>query len=248
MWTALGLVLALIGVGAAMINVPGPGHWEFRISRLCFIGAAVLFLGKVAVWGMEDISLQRMGIVAIAGAAIVVGLALSPHWVKTKQDAVIGRPERVDTVSTNTQSEIDIRFNSNAPYEVSEISHGHVLSTVRIGLKASGQSFSNCKIYIEKIAPAPPIVGGLPIILHGSDFVLRHDDPEKFVDIASRWDHADKFRFNSPSGFWAESLNYIDDSIERAISIKITCIKTDGSELQKPHYLTFQPMHQRNFI
>jgi len=40
--------------------------------------------------------------------------------------------------------------------------------------------------------------GGLPILLDGGGFTLRHDDPEKLIDIAAHWDHVDNFRFNSP--------------------------------------------------
>jgi hypothetical protein len=71
-WTLLGLVLALCGGAAAMVSVPGPGHWEFRISRLCFAAAALLFLVKIAVWGMDDIGYQRLAIVAFAGAVIAI--------------------------------------------------------------------------------------------------------------------------------------------------------------------------------
>src|SRR5208282_4416571 len=125
---------------------------------------------------------------------------------------------------------IEIHFEPKASYETSEITNGHILSTVRIGLKASGQSFSNCKVYIEKIAPEPPLAGGLPILLEGGGFVLRPDDPEKFIDIGSQWDNANQYRFNAPFGMFAETLNYIKDDIPHAIEIKIKAIGAETIE------------------
>jgi hypothetical protein len=86
---------------------------------------------------------------------------------------------------------------------------------------------------VEKIAPQPALPGGLPILLEGGGFTLRVDDPEKFVDIASHWDHITKWRFNSSPGWWAETMNYIDDDIERTIEIKFTATTIDGSDFQK---------------
>jgi hypothetical protein len=125
--------------------------------------------------------------------------------------------------------ELKILSKSGAPYEVTEILHGNVLSTVRIGLK-SRIPISNCKIYIETIAPQPPLYGSLPILLDGGGFIVRSDDPEKLVDVAIQWDHHDsKFRFNSPiGGMFAETLNFIDDDIPRIIEIKVV-----ATELQK---------------
>lgn len=71
---------------------------------------------------------------------------------------------QIVTIETSEQT-IDILFEPHPPYETSEISHGRGLSTVRIGLKAIGKTFANCKVYIEKIAPQPPLPGGLPIQL-----------------------------------------------------------------------------------
>jgi hypothetical protein len=50
--------------------------------------------------------------------------------------------------------QIKICFKTASPYEVSDVMHGHVLSTVRIGIKNSGGgTLSNCKIFIEKMTP-----------------------------------------------------------------------------------------------
>jgi hypothetical protein len=135
-----------------------------------------------------------------------------------------------DSLQTNNYEKIirepliDILAEKRAPYSFSDIQHGHVLSTIRIGIKNSGGgAASNCKVYIEKISPEPPLPGGLPILLDGSGFIVRHDDPEKLIDVATHWDHVDKFRFNAPyAGGFAETLAYIQDDIPRTIVIKIT--------------------------
>jgi hypothetical protein len=105
---------------------------------------------------------------------------------------------------------------------------------VKIGLKAVGQSFSNCYVSIDKIAP-PLSAGVLPIQLKGGDFMLRHDDPEHFVTIATHWSHVDQFSFNLPNrpgGFLAPSSSphNIHEGTMLTISIKITGIQNNGSE------------------
>lgn len=133
-----------------------------------------------------------------------------------------GYPEQPVRAEPSTPPQIEIRFEKRAPYEVSDIQQSRVLSTTRIGIKNSGGgALSNCRVYIEKISPEPSIVGGLPVLLNGAGFMVRHDDPEQLIDIATHWNHVQKFRFNAPGGHWAETLNYIDDSIERTIVIRI---------------------------
>lgn len=118
---------------------------------------------------------------------------------------------------------VEIAFRKTAPYEETTVSHHHVLSTVRIGLtNPGGTALSNCKVYIEAISPEPAILGGLPILLEGGGFTLRHDDSEKLIDIATHFDHVDKFQFNAPAnGTFAETLNFIDDQPSRTILVKI---------------------------
>jgi hypothetical protein len=128
-----------------------------------------------------------------------------------------------DQTPGNSQpGSIEIAFRPSAPYEETKVSHQRVLSTVRIGLANSGGApLANCKLYIDSISPEPTLPGGLPILLDGAGFTLRHDDPEKLVDIASHWDHVDKFRFNSPSHAFADPLLFIDDRLSRTFSVKI---------------------------
>jgi len=91
-WTLSGIALALIAIGPAMTSVPSPSHREFWISRICFIAASVLFLGKVVTWGAEDLTPHRIAIVAIAGAAIAIGLTFALHWVGKKEAATQSAP------------------------------------------------------------------------------------------------------------------------------------------------------------
>jgi hypothetical protein len=163
--------------------------------------AAILYSQELGAWRV----LLWIGVVVFLTSAI----ALIVHSIITHKRR---QPQAI--------VDVEVLFKSIPPYETSEISHGRILSTVRIGLKALGKPLSNCKLYIEKTAPDPGIPGGLPILLEGGDFILWPDDPEKLYDIASHWDHVAKFRFNSQGGWWAETMNYIDDAPSRGIEIK----------------------------
>lgn len=117
---------------------------------------------------------------------------------------------------------VEVRLKPGPPYEMVEVRNGRTLSSVRIGLVTTGgMSLSNCKLYVEKIAPQPPLPGGLPILLADQNFTIRHDDPERFVELAVHWDHVDKIRFSSQPGWFAETLNYIDDHVPRTIELRI---------------------------
>jgi hypothetical protein len=111
---------------------------------------------------------------------------------------------------------------------VSDIQGERVLSTVRVKNSGTGP-LSNCKVYIEKMSPIENLVNRLPMLLEGGGFTLRHDDPEKFVDIASRWNHVDKFRFTAPYGAFAETLKFIDDKLTRTIVLKVDAFECQRS-------------------
>lgn len=113
---------------------------------------------------------------------------------------------------------------------MSDIQGERVLSTVRIGIKNSGNgSLSNCKVYLEKMSPIDNLIGRLPMLLERGGFTLRHDDPEQFVDVASHWNHVGKFRFVAPHGWFAETLNYVDDGIRRTIVLRVDAIEGQRS-------------------
>jgi hypothetical protein len=188
--------------------------FDIKTAIFSLFGAVVtLLLAIFSGWSWIAIWLS-----ALAAGALISLIGICVKWIFFHRDADYA-----------PRDELEIYFRQGQPYEVIEILHGHVLSTVRIGLK-SRIPISNCKIYIEKIAPEPPLYGSLPILLDGGGFVVRSDDPEKLVDIATQWDHhGSKFRFNSPiTGMFAETLGFIDDDIPRTIEIKII-----STELQK---------------
>ncbi|MGH6671469.1 MAG: hypothetical protein ACRECV_05770, partial [Xanthobacteraceae bacterium] len=138
-----------------------------------------------------------------------------------------GDPIQIDA----SEQTIDILFEPR--YQTSEISHGHGLSTVRIGLKAQGKTFSNCRVYIEKIAPEPPLPGGAPpLLLQGNAPMLRPDDPETIIDVAYKWHHVGKYRFSTPLPPMDSHLLDIDDDPPRLIEIKVAA-RSDTDEFQK---------------
>lgn len=167
-------------------------------------------------------------LIAIAAAGIIVPVI----YIVWHKASIKKRRSNVAVPAFDASlPQIEIRHQPVAPYEVSEIQHHHVLSTVRIGLTNPGsRTLSNCKVYVEKIVPEPPLPGGLPILLDGANFTLRHDDPEKFIDVATHWDHIDKFRFSAPLGsVFAEALGYIDSEKERKIMIKVVAAECQRS-------------------
>lgn len=59
------------------------------------------------------------------------------------------------------------------------------------------------------------------MLLDGTGFQLRHDDPEKLVEIASHRGN-NKFRFSTPiaSGFF-DTSQWLDDNTRRTFSIRV---------------------------
>jgi hypothetical protein len=146
-----------------------------------------------------------------------------------KPDIIIAQP------TIKLPWKIDICFNPGAPYEISEIIQGRVRSEVRIGIRNSGGSpLSNCKVYIESVSPPPAHFGLFPALLDGS-FVLRHDDPEKLIDIALYWNHLKQYRFSTPVGGFisAESLNYMNETEQRDFVVKFVATECQKSEMFK---------------
>jgi hypothetical protein len=183
------------------------------------IGIALALVGLVGGGALFVLPHPLSDIIGWSLIAIgAIGLvALGIYHVASSRFSRQNKP-----LPSTTSPKLDVRFEPWAPYQTAEISHGHTLSTVRIGLVSSdGLTITNCKVYVEKIAPELPMVGGLPILLSDQNFRIRHDDPETLVDIASHWDHMDKFRFKSPHGGFAETLNYIDDKQSRTIELRI---------------------------
>jgi hypothetical protein len=128
---------------------------------------------------------------------------------------------------------IDIHTEQTAPYQITVPQSGRVLSTVKIGIKNSGgRTVSNCKVFVEKVSAPTHMHPDAALQLDGSGFHMRHDDPEKIVEIASHWDHVDKFRFSAPvTGGFAESLQYLDDSTKRSFIVRVQALECQRSAL-----------------
>jgi hypothetical protein len=51
---------------------------------------------------------------------------------------------------------------------------------------------------------------------------LRHDDPEKLISIAGRWEHVEKFKLHTPvSGTFFDATTNIDVEPPRTIVIRV---------------------------
>lgn len=204
------------------IEMRGWGFWEWIGFTSLWIAATLLALdGGIKISSPEFRSHVPAFVEGAAWAFLPVSFVALGTVVLVIR--ALSRPRDLFAVPITKPGSIEIFFKSDAPYEVSDVQHHHVLSTVRIGLhNIGGTPLSNCKVYVEKISPEPALPGGLPILLEGGGFTLRHDDPEKLVDIASHWDHVEQYRFNAPLGVgFAETLQFIDDKLPRTIVIKI---------------------------
>jgi hypothetical protein len=128
---------------------------------------------------------------------------------------------------------IEIRTDATARYHVTDVKGGHVQSTVEVGIRnAGGKTLSNCKVYIEKISPPPDSPGGTSMLLDGTGFQLRHDDPEKFVEVAAHWDNHDKFRFSTPiGGGFFDTTQWMDDNTRRTFAIRVSATECERSAL-----------------
>ncbi|MFA8389737.1 hypothetical protein ACEPUD_06365 [Burkholderia ubonensis] len=132
-----------------------------------------------------------------------------------------------------TEPKVAIVTGEAAPYEITDVQSGQVKSVVKIGIKnAGGKTLSNCKVYIEKISPSLNSPGGDTLLLEGTGFQLRHDDPEKFVEVAARWGNHDKFRFSTPigGGFFDTTL-WMDDHTRRTFAIRVNATECERSAM-----------------
>jgi hypothetical protein len=147
--------------------------------------------------------------------------------------ANIGHGEAAKASRAALDPKIEIVTGPSTPYHVTDVHSGHVQSTVRIGIKnAGGKTFSNCKVYIEKISPPTNSPGGTTLLLEGTGFQLRHDDPEKIIDVAAHWDNNDKFRFSTPiGGGFFDTTEWMDDNTRRTFAIRVTATECERSAL-----------------
>lgn len=129
--------------------------------------------------------------------------------------------------------EIEIRTMQTAPYHIVKTNNGHAQSTVAVGIRNAGErTLSNCKVYAERIAPPLSSHGSSVLLLDGTGFQLRHDDPEKLVEIAHRWEHHGQSRFSVPyqGGFFNTEMS-MNDGIRRKFAIRVAAQECERSAI-----------------
>lgn len=136
-------------------------------------------------------------------------------------------------VSYRDQYRIEIHTESGRPYQDSAVESGHVLSTVRVGIKNFGEkTISNCRVYVEKVTPSDELLPQTSMLLGAGIFHLRSDDPEHLVEVAAHWDHMVQFRFSTPAaaGFF-EAMQYMDGHTKRTFVIRVSARECERSAL-----------------
>jgi hypothetical protein len=164
-------------------------------------------------------------------AAVTVFLVVfSASTLLRRRPSVVGsEPSGVSLA----EPKIAVVTEEAAPYQTTDVQAGQVNSVVRIGVRnVGGKTLSNCKVYIEKIAPPLDSPGGPTLLLDGTGFQLRHDDPEKFIEVAAHWGNHDKFRFSTPlgGGFFDTSL-WMDGCTRRTFAIRVAATECERSAL-----------------
>jgi hypothetical protein len=162
------------------------------------------------------------GLFGLLGTFLLERFLWNRHTSLTMSEA--GGQSNIDAsgkIDKTVEPTIDIRFEPQFQYIKNKIINGNGLSTVLIGLKAVGRTFSNCRVYVEKVAPVP-LVPGFPILLVDGAQMLRPDDPETKIAVASKWDHVDTYRFSAPLPPMDSHLWNIKDDPPRLIEIKVT--------------------------
>ncbi|MFM0382745.1 hypothetical protein [Paraburkholderia dipogonis] len=148
---------------------------------------------------------------------------------------------------------IEIYTEGGRPFQESTIESGHVLSTVRVGIKNfGGKTLSNYRVYVEKVSPPDELIPQVSVLLGANVFTLRPDDPEQLVEVAAHWDHMVQFRFSTPAatGFY-EALQYLDGQTKRTFVNRVSARECERSALfeiwaddSKKLHLRFHKLHQ----
>lgn len=145
-------------------------------------------------------------------------------------------PTSNDTLPTShgiQRYQIEIHTEEGRPYHDLVLESGHLLSTVRVGIKNVGEkTLSNCRVYVEKVTPPANALVQSAILLENAVFNLRCDDPEELVDVANHWDHFNEFRFSAPGGTgFYESMQYMDGKIKRTFVVRVAARECERSAL-----------------
>lgn len=165
-----------------------------------------------------------------AVALVLVGFAGIAALVRKRS---LASSDTLQVTGSGQAYQIDIHTEEDRPYHELTSETGHVLSTVRVGIRNAGEkTLSNCRVYVERISPLadPPMQNA--ILLESAVFNLRVDDPEHLVEIAAHWDHMNQFRFSAPvAGGFYEALQYMDDDPKRTFVIRVAARECERSAL-----------------
>ncbi|MFL9939988.1 DUF4062 domain-containing protein [Paraburkholderia graminis] len=133
------------------------------------------------------------------------------------------RASSVTKAVPHSAPSIEMFTDASDRYHVNEPHTEHNLSTVKIGIRnAGGGTLSNCKVYVERVEPPPNLPTAPRILLDTGVFQLRHDDPERLVEIAAHWDHIAMFRFCAPlpGGAFGNPFN-LNDCGTRTFTVRV---------------------------
>ncbi|WP_175874060.1 hypothetical protein [Burkholderia sp. BCC0397] len=226
--------------------------WSKVIATVITAGGAafVVWIGPrfsyilrlVHDWAFIPVQLSRGAVVAWAAITLALAAAGATLVFRKRQ----GKPPvaaRIDDVAPPHQ--IEIHTEEAQPYHELTQESGHLLSTVRVGIKNTGtKTLSNCRVYVEKVSPpASPLDSG-SILLENAVFNLRTDDPEHLVDVAAHWDHMNQYRFSAPgaTGFY-EAMQYMDDDRKRTFVIRVTARECERSAIFEIHVDKSRRLH-----
>lgn len=126
---------------------------------------------------------------------------------------------------------IEIRTGRTAPYHVVTTDNGYGRNVVAVGVaNVGGQTLSNCKVYLERIVPPLDARGSSSLLLDGGGFQLRHDDPEKLIEIAHRWEHHTQSRFSVPQhGAFFDTRVLLDESVRLKFAVRVAAQECERS-------------------
>lgn len=192
-WTTAGLGLALLSLVPGMTSVPSASHIEFKVSRLCALAAATLFLIKLALWGAEDLTITRLVLVALFGALIAVSAAFALHWINRKEEAT-SAPER-NPITQDARSSTPMTAAGAKPMEAATVQRGPTLeATNNSTISARGATIPGDLPFQVGRADNNSLIE-----LSGSNFSKNPDGSITFTPGRSP-----EFQFPAPTGEFAE--------------------------------------------
>ncbi|WP_063889130.1 hypothetical protein [Burkholderia ubonensis] len=188
-------------------------------------------LGLAYAWALAPVQLPR-GLMA-AWVAITLALAASTMATLVFRKRSSGVADAALTNQGEHDYQIELHTEESQPYH--ELTHesGHLLSTVRVGIKNAGaKTLSNCRVYVEKVSPPASLLDQGALLLENAVFNLRTDDPERLVDVAAHWEHMNQFRFSAPmAASFFEAMQCMDDGTKRTFMLRVTARECERSAM-----------------